>query len=190
VIRTAPDPQRVIVGAFLVLAAVVCAVAPMPLVFRSAGVVLFAYLAFGMGGMPFAYLAALLAPPLGLLSGSVDWLVMLPIVMSGNLLGMLALEYAWRYPALVVSPLLLVTPALFVQVATRRELFAVELPWDETRGVWITLHLLVALLGILAAFVLERRRQRDGETRAGPRSSARRKGRPATPVEAPRGRRT
>ncbi len=187
-IRVAPDPQRVIVGAFLVLAAVVCAVAPMPVVFRSVGVVLFSYLAFGMAGMPFAYLAALLAPPLGLLSGSVDWLVMLPIVMSGNLLAMLGLEYAWRYPALVLSPLLLVTPALFVQVTTRRELFAVELPWDDTRGAWITLHLLVALLGILTAFVLDRRRSQEA-VRPGAPPSPRAPNRSGAPTEAPRGRR-
>ncbi len=165
-IRVAPDPQRVIIGAFLILAAVVFAVAPVPIVFRSVGIVLFAYLAFGMGGMPFAYVAALLAPPIGLLSGSADWLVMLPIVMSGNLLGMLALEYAWRYPALLVSPALLVTPALFVQVATRSELFAIELPWDDARGAWITLHLLVSLLGILSAFVLDRRRRKQETARS------------------------
>jgi hypothetical protein len=188
VIRVAPDPQRVIVGAFLVLAAVVCAVAPVPIVFRSVGIVLFSYLAFGMAGMPFAYLAALLAPPLGLLSGSVDWLVMLPIVMSGNLLGMLGLEYAWRYPALVLSPLLLVTPALFVQVTTRRELFAVELPWDDTRGAWITLHLLVALLGILTAFVLDRRRSQEAVRPGAPPTPRAGKG-PGAPPEAPRGRR-
>lgn len=159
-IRVAPHPQRIIVGAFLVLAAIVCAVAPMPVVFRSVGVVLFSYLAFGMGGMPFAYVAALLAPPIGLLSGSTDWLVMLPIVLSGNLLAMLALEYAWRYPALLLSPLLLIAPSLFVISATQSELFAVELPWAGAERTWLTLHLLVALLGILAAFVLDRRRSR------------------------------
>jgi hypothetical protein len=192
VIRVAPDPQRVIIGAFLVLAAVVCAVAPMPIVLRSAGVVLFSYLAFGMAGMPFAYLAALLAPPLGLLSGSADWLVMLPIVMSGNLLGMLGLEFAWRYPALVLSPLLLVTPAAFVQVATRSELFAIALPWDDARGTWITLHLLLSLLGILTAFVLDRRRRRldDAKPGASPGpSTPRPAGRPAAASDAPRGRR-
>jgi hypothetical protein len=175
VIRVAPDPQRVIVGTFLVLAAAVCAVAPLPVLFRSVGVVLFSYLAFGVGGMPFAYLAGLLAPPLGLLSGSLDWLVMLPIVMSGNLLGLLALEYAWRYPALLLSPLLLAAPALFVQVATRSELFAITLPWDDTRAMWVPLHALVALLGILAAFVLDRRRGREGTSREGSDRDGRRR---------------
>jgi predicted outer membrane lipoprotein len=187
VIRVAPDPQRVIVGTFMILAAVVFAVAPLSVTFRSAGVVLFSYLAFGIGGMPFAYLAALLAPPIGLITGDADWLVMLPIVLSGNLLAMLALEFAWRYPALALSPLLLVTPAIFVQAATRRELFAIELPWDEAQGTWIVLHLLVAAFGILTAFVLDRRRGRGAETER--RAAARPQVRPGAGAEATRGRR-
>jgi len=167
VIRTAPDPQRVIVGTFMVLAAVVFAVAPLPLPLRSAGIVLSAYFAFAMGGMPFAYLTALLAPPVGLIAGDAEWLVMLPIILSGNLLGMIALEYAWRYPALLLSPLLLVTPAAFVQVATRSELFAVALPWDGAQTTWLTLHALVAVLGVLSAFMLDRiRARRDGNGEA------------------------
>jgi hypothetical protein len=59
VIRAAPEPQRTIIGTFLVLAAVVAAVAPMSVALRSAAVVLFSYLAFAVGGMPFAYIAAL-----------------------------------------------------------------------------------------------------------------------------------
>jgi uncharacterized membrane protein len=191
VIRVAPDPQRVIIGTFFVLAAVVCAVAPVPVLFRSLGVVLFAYLSFGIAGMPFAYLTALLAPPIGLFGGSSDWLVMLPIVMSGNLLAMLALEYGWRYPALLLSPALLVTPALFVQAMTRRELFAVELPWDGGHGAWLTLHVLVALLGILASFVLDRRRGRQATARAaGAPGDTRPPVRPAPTGDAGRGRRT
>ena len=179
VIRTAPDPQRVIIGTFLVLAAVVFAVAPLPLAMRSAGIVLMAYLAFGVGGMPFAYLTALLAPPVGLIAGDAAWLVMLPIVLSGNLLGMLALEFAWRYPALVLSPLLLVTPALFVQIATQRELFAVALPWDDARGAWVTLHALVAVLGVLSAFVMDRMRARRSAERPDERASRSGQARPA-----------
>ena len=175
-IRPAPDPQRLIIGTFMVLAAVVFAVAPLPLPVRSAGIVLAAYLAFGVGGMPFAYLAALLAPPAGLIAGDAEWLVMLPIILSGNLLGMLALEFGWRYPALVLSPLLLITPAAFVQLATQRELFAVELPWDDARALWLTLHALVAVLGVLSAFMLDRQRTRrntEGPTR------------PANPTQGP-----
>jgi hypothetical protein len=131
VIRTAVEPQRTIIGTFMVLAAIVAAVAPMPVSLRSAAVALFAYLAFSVGGMAFAYVAALVAPALGLLGGDTAWLIMLPIVLSGNLLAMLGLEYAWRWAALLVSPLLLVAPALFVQTMSRRELFRVELPWDD-----------------------------------------------------------
>jgi len=160
VIRTAPEPQRTIIGTFLVLAAVVAAVAPMSVALRSAAVVLFSYLAFAVGGMPFAYLAALGAPALGLLAGDVAWMIMLPIVLSGNLLAMLGLEYAWRWAALVVSPVLLVVPAVFVQTMAQRELFRVELPWDDGRGAWVGLHLLVAAFGVLIAVVVDRQRGR------------------------------
>jgi hypothetical protein len=173
VIRTAPEPQRTIIATFLVLAAVVAAVAPMSVALRSAVVVLFSYLAFAVGGMPFAYLAALGAPALGLLAGDVAWMIMLPIVLSGNLLAMLGLEYAWRWAALVVSPVLLVVPALFVQTMARRELFRVELPWDDGRGAWVGLHLLVAAFGVLIALLVDRQRNR-------PRPEPDRSGRPPT----------
>lgn len=159
-IRTAPEPQRTIVGTFLVLAAVVAAVAPMAVSLRSAAVALLSYLAFAVGGMPFAYLAALLGPAFGLVAGDADWLVMLPIVLSGNLLAMLALEFGWRWWAVVLSPALLVAPALFVQSVAQRELFRVELPWDDGRGAWVGLHVLVAVFGVLVAILVERRRGR------------------------------
>lgn len=197
-IRTAPEPQRSIVGTFLVLAAVVAAVAPMAVSLRSATVVLFAYLGFAVGGMPFAYLAALVAPALGLVAGDGDWLVMLPIVLSGNLLAMLGLEFAWRWWALLVSPALLVVPALFVQTMARTELFRVALPWDDGRGAWVGLHLLVAVFGVLIAILMERRRMRPAagpgvRTGEGPppggarRRGAGHRGRPAAGVDAPRG---
>ncbi len=161
-IRTAPAPQRFIIGVFFFLAAVVCAVAPLPLLFRSLGVALFAYLAFGVAGMPAAYLTALLAPVVGLVSGDAGWLVMLPIVLSGNLLAMLALEYAWRYPALVLSPLLLVAPMAVAAVASTRPLFEVALPWGSPEGTWIATHALVGVGGVLSALYLDRRRARAG----------------------------
>jgi hypothetical protein len=167
VIRTASEPQRSIVGTFLVLAAVVSAVAPMPVSLRSAAVVLFAYLAFAVGGMAYAYVAALLAPALGLIGGDASWLIMLPIVLSGNLLAMLGLEFGWRWAAVALSPLLLVTPALFVQSMARSELFRVELPWDDARGAWVGLHLLVAVFGVLVALLVDRRRRRTAAP-AGP----------------------
>lgn len=157
-IRTAPAPQNLIVGGFFVLLAVVAAVAPVPLVFRSLGILFASYLAFAMGGMPFAYVGALLAPPVGLITGDVEWLVMLPVVLSSNLLGMLGLEFAWRWAALVVSPLLVVVPLAFVSVMSQRELFAVDLPWEPSSGQWVFLHGLIALGGVLVGVMLDRRR--------------------------------
>lgn len=186
-IRTAPEPQRTLVGTFLVLAAVVAAVAPMAVSLRSAAIALLAYLAFAIGGMPFAYLAALLGPALGLVAGDVDWLVMLPIVLSGNLLAMLALEFAWRWWAVVLSPALLVVPAAFVQSMAQRELFRVELPWDDARGAWMGLHLLVGVFGVLIAILIERRRTRaDGAptARSGRLTDAERAQRVAPPKRA------
>jgi hypothetical protein len=143
---------------FLFLAAVVCAVAPLPLVLRSVGILLFSYVAFATAGLPAAYLTALLAPVLGLLGGSEGWLIMLPVILASNLLAMLGLEFAWSYPALIVSPLLQITPQLVTLVLSRRELFLVELPWEPGAQGWILLHGLVAVLGVLLGLLLERKR--------------------------------
>jgi hypothetical protein len=158
-IRTAPAPQRFIIGMFFFLLAVVLVVAPIPLVLRSLGVLLCSYLAFSAAGMSFAYLVALLAPPVGLL-GDGDWLVMLPIVLASGLLAMLGLEYAWRYAALVVSPLLCMAVPLFVALASQQRLFAVDLPWGDTGFTWVSLHGLTALAGMLIALSIDRRRER------------------------------
>src|SRR5690554_6213515 len=151
-------PQRLFIGLFLFLAAVVIAVAPAPTVFRSAGVAVRAYLAFAAAGMPAAYLTALLARPLGLVQGTGDWLVMLPIVLAGNLLAMLGLEFAWRLPAVAVSPLLLVAPAFVAWQLSTQELFEVSLPWSVPERAWVLLHLLVGVAGVLLALLVERRR--------------------------------
>jgi hypothetical protein len=160
VIRTVAMPQRFFIGLFFFLAAVVCAAAPMPLLFRSLGILLSAYLAFAAAGMPAAYVTALLAPPVGLIGGDVDWLVMLPVVLSGNLLAMIGLEYGWRYFSLLLSPLLLVLPAVATWQLPKQELFEVALPWDGQQGTWVALHLLVAVAGVLVALYLDRRRAR------------------------------
>lgn len=160
-IRTPSPPLSLAVGTFLVLAAVVSAVAPVPLLFRSLGILLFSYAAFAVAGMPFAYLGALLAPPIGLVTGDPGWLVMLPVVLSSNLLGMLGLEYAWRYPALLVSPALLATPMVVTLVLSRRSLFEVALPWEPSAELWVSLHVLGALAAVLAALVVDRRRERQ-----------------------------
>ena len=160
VIRTVAMPQRLFIALFIFLAAVVFAVAPLPLAFRSAGIVLCAYLAFATAGMPAAYLTALLAPALALIRGDQEWLIMLPIILSGNLLAMLGLEFSWRAAAIVVSPLLLIAPALLTWQLSSRPLFEVTLPWAGQETTWLALHALVAVAGILVAFYLDRRRSR------------------------------
>ncbi len=157
--RTGAGPQAAILGLFLFLAAAVFAVAPLPPVLRSALILLTGYSAFTFAGMPWAYATVLVAPAIGLLSGSSDWLVMLPIILASNLLAFLGLDYAWRLPALVISPLLQVTPQLVAVTLARQELFFVELPWGTGSGTWIALHGLVALLGMLLALIMDRRRQ-------------------------------
>ncbi len=161
-------PQRLFIGIFFFLAAVVCAVAPMPLLYRSLGIVLMAYLGFAAAGMPAAYLTALLAPPVGLLTGDPDWLVMLPVVLSGNLLAMIGLEYGWRMLAVPLSPLLLVAPALVAWQLPRQPLFEVNLPWEGQQGTWVALHLLVALAGVLVALYFDRRRAKAEQGRTEP----------------------
>jgi len=162
VIRTAAEPGRTIIGTFLLLAAMAAALAPMAVSLRSTAVVLLAYFAFSVAGMGFAYLTALVAPAVGLLGGDTAWLIMLPVILSGNLLGMIGLEFAWRAPALIISPLLLVTPALVVLLLSRQSLFRIELPWDDGNGAWVPLHLLSALFGVLIALWVDRHRARRG----------------------------
>lgn len=163
----APLPKRAhpVVGLFLFLAAVAVAAAPLPELYRSLGVTLLAYLAFVLLRPSFAYLIVILAPPLGLVSGSNDWLVLQPLVISAGLLGVLGLEYAWRYPALVVSPLLHLMPYLVAWRMAQTELFAVALPLVPSAELWITLQGLVALAGTLFALYLDRRRSRAAPRR-------------------------
>jgi hypothetical protein len=144
-------PHTPIVGTFLFLLAVVLAVAPLPLLARSLGVVLGSYAAFTFAGLPFAFAAALLAPVAGLLTGGEAWLVLLPLMLVSGLLALLGLDYAWRLPALVVSPLLYVLPQLIVWQLSQRALFAVALPWSPSALVWLGLHALAALLGVAGA---------------------------------------
>jgi len=151
-------PHTVVVGTFLFLLAVVLAVAPLPPLFRSLGVVLSSYAAFTFAGLPFAFAAALLAPVAGLLTGGEAWLVLLPLMLVSGLLALLGLDYAWRRPALVVSPLLYVLPQLIVWQLSQRSLFAVALPWSPSAPVWLGLHTLAALLGVAGALGWRRRR--------------------------------
>ena len=158
-IRTLPAPQSIIIGLFIFLVAAALAVSPLPILYRSLGILFTMYLGFSVAGMPFVYLTALVAPLVGLLSGDSNWLVMLPLVLTSNLLGALGLEYAWRYPALVVSPLLVAAPQFIALSLSRQELFAIALPW-EPAGAWVGAHALVALAGMLIAVYVDRYRDR------------------------------
>jgi hypothetical protein len=149
--RTASLPHVLIVGLFIFLLATVLAVAPLPILARSLGVLLCAYAAFTFVGLPVAFATVLLAPVAGLLTGSEPWLVMLPLILVSGLLAFLGLDYAWRTPALIVSPLLYVLPQLIVWQLSQRDLFAVALPWQPSAPVWLGLHALVALGGTAGA---------------------------------------
>lgn len=153
--RSAPrtsTSHTLIVGTFLFLLAVVLAVAPLPLLVRSLGVVLCSYAAFTFAGLPFAFAAALLAPVAGLLTGGETWLILLPLMLVSGLLALLGLDYAWGVPALVVSPLLYVLPQLIVWALSQRSLFAVALPWSPSLPLWLGLHALAAAVGTAGAF--------------------------------------
>ena len=94
---TQVNPSRALfIGIFLFLAAAACAVAPVPILFRSLGIVLFSYASFALAGSQMALLTALVAPVVGLLSGSEDWLVMLPIILASNLLELFEVELPWQ----------------------------------------------------------------------------------------------
>ena len=159
-IASLPAPQRYIVGSFLFLAAVAFAVAPLPLALRSAGILLFSYLSLAAAGSSAAFTTGLLAPALGLLGGDYDWLVMLPIIISSNMLALIGFEFTWRYAAIIASPLLQALPQVLVHVASSTELFAVELPWEPNPVGWISLHALVSLAAVLVLVFLDRRRER------------------------------
>ena len=156
--RNATPTRTLFVGVFLFLLAAVCAVAPVPILYRSLGILLASYAAFAFAGMPFAYATALLTPAIGLISGSTDWLVMLPIILSSSLLAMLGLEFSWRYAAVIVSPALYVIPQLIVWQLSQRRLFSVDLPWDPAPVIWLSAHVLTALVGVLGALYLDRQR--------------------------------
>lgn len=157
------------------LAAVLCAVLPLPPLVRSAAILLLSYVGFAFSGLGAALLTGLLAPAAGLLAGDADWLVMLPLILSSNLLALLGLDLGWRYAAIVISPLVQAAPQIAALVLSRKELFLVDLPWDDTAPSWVLLHLLISLFGVLLALFFERR----GRRRAGARTGSARSGRDA-----------
>ena len=158
--RTTTSTRTFFVGVFIFLLAAVFAVAPLPILYRSLGILLASYAAFAFAGTPFAYATALLTPAIGLISGGAEWLVMLPIMLSSSLLAMLGLEFAWRYPAVIISPALYIIPQILVWQLSQRRLFSVNLPWDPTPTLWLSLHALTALVGVLGALYLDRQHSR------------------------------
>ena len=163
-IRTLPTPQNFIIGTFVFLAAVVCVLAPIPLLYRSLGLLFATYLAFSVAGTPLAYLTAIISPLAGLVGGDLSWLILLPILLASLLLAVLGLEYAWRYPALLVSPLLYITPQWLGQFLSKKELFAIQLPWEPAES-WISIHLLAAVAATLVVIYIDRMRERREQTK-------------------------
>lgn len=158
-IRTLPSPQNFIIGTFIFLAAVVCVLAPIPLLYRSLGILIACYLAFSVAGAPLAYLTAIVAPLAGIVGGDINWLVLLPIILTSLLLAVVGLEYAWRYAAIIVSPLLYILPQYIGMTMSKLELFAIELPWEPATS-WIGIHALAALAGTLVIVYIDRLRER------------------------------
>jgi membrane protein implicated in regulation of membrane protease activity len=99
------------------------------------------------------------SPLIGLIARDANWFIMLPVTLSSLLLAVLALEFAWRYPALILSPLLFIIPQVVTLRLSKDELFFVELPWEPANN-WVSLHFLVAFAGVLVAIFLDRRRER------------------------------
>ncbi len=162
-VRTAPAPQNIIIGVMLLIAAGIFAVAPLPMLYRSLGILFCATLAYSYSGAFFAQAIVLVAPCFGLLLDSGDWLVMLPIILSSGILGMLTLDFAWRYPAILLAPLFYLLPTVFAWQLAQRRLFEVTLPWEPSAEVWIGAHGLTIFAGTLIAVFLDRRRGKAEE---------------------------
>lgn len=158
--RLVPMPGRLFIALFLFLAAAVLAAVPLPIVYRSIGTVLFGYFAFATAGLPAAYVTVLVAPMIGAIRGDLEWFIMLPIVLSANLLAMLGLEFGWRNFAILISPVLLVLPPVVAWQLSQRELFEVALPLTGHELEWVLLHLLTGVIGVIAAVFFERSRER------------------------------
>jgi len=166
-VRTLKNPQKTIVSIFLFLLAALISMSPLnlSLEYRAALIVAISYLSFSTGGLAFAYLTALVAPLFGLIGGDLNWLIMLPIFLSSLFLAMLGLEYAWRYLALIVSPLLFAAPQIIAYIMSKTDLFSVALPWDPAEN-WIKLQLLSAIASTLLIIYIDRLRERQAKKQA------------------------
>ncbi len=166
-VRTLKNPQKIIVSIFLFLLAALISMSPLnlSLEYRAALIVAISYLSFSTGGLSFAYLTALIAPLFGLIGGDTDWLIMLPIFMSSLFLAILGLEYAWRYAALIISPLLFIAPQIIANMMSKINLFAIKLPWEPAQN-WIKLQLLAAIASVLLIVYIDRLRERQANKQA------------------------
>jgi hypothetical protein len=157
--------NRALVGVLLLLAAAVAVVAPIPLLVRSLVVYAAAFVAWQTLGRDWAYPVALLVPPLGLLGGQPDWLALLPIVMTGALLGVLGLDVGGRVWGPLVGAVAGSMPAAVTWTLSQRELFQVTLPWGEGGALWALSHAAVMLAAGAVAGLASRRR--SGSAAAG-----------------------
>lgn len=161
-IRTLPAPQNVIIGTFVFLAALVCVLAPIPLLYRSLGLLFATYLAFSVAGTALAYMVAILAPLAGLVGSDMNWLILLPILLTSLMLAVVGLEYAWRYPAILVSPLLYIIPQWIAQFLAKQTLFAIALPWEPAES-WLSIHAMAAMAASLFIIYIDRMRERSAQ---------------------------
>lgn len=157
-IRTAPQPYNLFAGAGLVLLSIAIALSPVATLYRSVAILFCAYLAFSNSGTPAAYVIVLFSPLFGLRYETDTWLVLLPVMLSANLLAMLGLDYGWRYGAIVLSPLLAILPPLIAWQGSLHPLFDVTLPWQPDAGTWLVMHAVVALAGVAIGLALDYKR--------------------------------
>lgn len=158
-IRTAPQPYNLFVGAGLILLSVVVALLPIATLYRSVAILLCAYLAFSNSGTAAAYIIVLFSPLFGLRYETSQWLVLLPIMLSTNLLAILGLDYGWRYGAIILSPLLCALPQIVAWQGAQHPLMNVVLPWEPSATTWLTLHVLTAVAGVAMGLALDYKRR-------------------------------
>lgn len=165
-IRTAPQPYNLFLGAGLVLLSIAIALSPLATLYRSVAILFCAYLAFSNSGTPAAYVIVLFSPLFGLRVETDTWLVLLPVMLSANVLAILGMDYGWRYEAgwrygvIVLSPLLAVLPAIIAWQGSLHPLFNVNLPWQPDAQTWIVMHAVVALAGVVIGLALDYKRAR------------------------------
>ncbi len=158
-IRTAPQPYNFFVGMGLILLSVVIALLPVTTLYRSVAILLCAYLAFSNSGTVAAYIIVLFSPLFGLRYETSQWLVLLPVMLSTNLLAILGLDYGWRYGAIILSPLLCALPQIVAWQGSQHPLMNVVLPWQPSAQTWLTMHVVTAVAGVAMGLALDYKRR-------------------------------